>query len=369
MKITDVTATVLASRYDRPIRFAHMELTERRIILVRVWTDEGVVGLGDIDGPPAGDMACVQLVRDTFRPLLLGKDPCEIGKRAKEMFYLLDKLGRYRSLESYVLGAIDTALWDILGKVAGQPVHRLLGTRRSTIDLYASLGQIDARAVAAEVGKRAAEGFKGVKIRIGFQQDQDEAIVAEARSALQPNDRTRLMADVNSGWNRAHALQNARRLEPYELYWLEEPLPPYDLTGYAQLAQALTTPVALGEHEVFNRYDARDILLAGAADILQPDLRQGISEVVRIAHLASAWDIPCIPHFFGPAIRFAAMIQVLAAIDNYALCEYPVAFDPIRFELTDPPLAAENGTIAVPCGPGLGVTLNEATVRRYAIDG
>ena len=368
MKITDVTATVLASKYDRPIHFAHMELTQRRIILVRVYTDEGVIGLGDVDGPPAGDMACVQLIRDTFKPILIGKDPRDIGARGKDMFRVLDTLGRYRSLESYVLGAIDTALWDIVGKVAGQPIHRLLGTRRTEIDLYASLGRIELGKIAEEVGKRAAEGFTGVKIRVGFRQDQDEAIVAEARSVLKPTAATKLMADANSGWNRAHALQYAHRLEKYELHWLEEPLPPYDLPGYAQLAAGLTTPIAMGEHEIFNRYDARDILLAGAADILQPDLRQGISEVVRIAHLASAWDIPCIPHFFGPAIRFAAMVQVLGAIDNYAMCEYPVAFDPIRFELTDPPLMAENGKIRLSDTPGLGVTLREDTVKRYAVD-
>ena len=86
MKITDITATVLASRYDRPIHFAHMELTERKIILVRVYTDEGVVGLGDVDGPPAGDMSCVQLIRDTFRPLLIGTDPLAIGARCADMF-------------------------------------------------------------------------------------------------------------------------------------------------------------------------------------------------------------------------------------------------------------------------------------------
>ncbi|HSO05798.1 MAG TPA: enolase C-terminal domain-like protein, partial [Pelomicrobium sp.] len=188
-----------------------------------------------------------------------------------------------------------------------------------------------------------------------------------ARAVLKPTDRTKLMADVNSGWRRAHALQNAKRLEPYELFWLEEPLPPYDLPGYAQLAKELTTPVTLGEHEIFNQYDARDILLAGAADILQPDLRQGISETLQIANLARAWDLPCIPHFFGPGIRFAAQLQLLGAIDNYLLCEYPVAHDPIRFELTDPPMVAENGKVTIPQGPGLGVTLNEATVKKFAV--
>jgi L-alanine-DL-glutamate epimerase-like enolase superfamily enzyme len=367
MKITDIKATVLASRYDRPIRFAHMELTERRIIIVQVFTDEGVIGLGDIDGPPAGDMACLELLNGTFRPLLIGKDPLAIGARWQDMFQVLNTLGRYRSLESYVLGALDTALWDILGKVTNQPIRRLLGERRDYVTCYASLGQVEEKSIAEEVGKFAAEGFAGVKIRIGFQSVNDKAIVAAARGAVPVNSPIKLMVDVNSGWSRSFAPQQARALEPYELFWLEEPLPPFDLPGYAHLAESLETPIAVGEHEIFNRWDARDFIVAKAADIVQPDLRQGISECQRIANLASAWQIPCIPHFFGPAIRFAAMIQLLGSIDNYLLCEYPIAFDPIRFELTDPPLIAEHGKVVIPDGPGLGITLKESTLRKYAV--
>lgn len=175
------------------------------------------------------------------------------------------------------------------------------------------------------------------------------------------------MADVNSGWNAAQAVQRGRRLEKYNLYWLEEPLPPYDLPGAAAMAKALDVPIAVGEHEIFNRWDARVYLEAGAADILQPDLRQGISETVKIAHVASAWDVSCMPHFFGPAIRFAAMLQVLGSIDNYLMCEYPVAHDPIRFDLTDLPMLAENGIVTIPDGPGLGITLNEATIARFKV--
>jgi len=367
MKITDIKATVLASRYDRPIRFAHMELTERKIVIVQVFTDEGVVGLGDIDGPPAGDIAVVGLVNETFRPILIGKDPLAVAARWNDMFQVLSTLGRYRSLESYVLGALDTALWDIMGKVANQPVHRLLGARRDAVSCYASLGQVSESAIGDEVGKYAEQGFAGVKIRIGFPNANDQALVAAARKALPAGAPAKLMADVNSGWSRSFAPQRAKALEAYELFWLEEPLPPFDLPGYAHLAESLVTPVAVGEHEIFNRWDARDFLAAKAADIIQPDLRQGISECLRIANLASAWEIPCIPHFFGPAIRFAAMLQLLGSIDNYLLCEYPIAHDPIRFDLTDPPLVAEKGKVAIPQGPGLGVTLNEATVRKYAV--
>jgi D-galactarolactone cycloisomerase len=367
MKIIDVKATVLASRYDRPIFFAHMELTERRIIVVQVFTDEGLVGLGDIDGPPAGDMACVELLERTFRPMLLGRNPLDVGARWHEMFQILNTLGRYRSLESYVLGALDTALWDIAGKAAGQPIRRLLGSQRDEVSCYASLGRVDEKLIADEVGKYETEGFAGVKIRIGFPGADDAAIVAAARGALPTTAATKLMADVNSGWSRSFAVQRAQSLERFELFWLEEPLPPFDLPGYAHLAESLATPIAVGEHEIFNRWDARDFIAAKAADIVQPDLRQGISECLRIANVASAWQIPCIPHFFGPAIRFASMLQLLGSIDNYLLCEYPIAFDPIRFELTDPPMIAEGGKVAIPNGPGLGITLNAATLRKYAV--
>ncbi|MGE3698698.1 MAG: enolase C-terminal domain-like protein [Hyphomicrobiaceae bacterium] len=101
---------------------------------------------------------------------------------------------------------------------------------------------------------------------------------------------------------------------------------------------------------------------------MQPDLRQSISEVLRIANFAAAWDIPCIPHFFGPGLRFAATIHLLAAISNAELCEYPTTNNPLRFELMDQPLAAEKGVVSLPTGPGLGVSLNEKTLARYRID-
>ncbi len=365
MKIVDVRTTVLESRYDRPIRFAHMDLSSRYIVLVEVLTDEGVVGIADIDGSPAGDLAVVPIVENTFKPALLDMDPRRRGAIHDRLFELLHRLGRYQSLESYVLGAIDVALWDIAGKIANQPVAQLLGQRRAEVDAYASLGRLKLDEVGDEVAKLAGQRFAGVKIRIGFGDGSDRALVQQARSALGHDSRTRLMADVNSGWKATHAIQTARSLEEFELFWLEEPLMPWSLDASAELAAAIDTPVALGEHEIFNRYDAKRILDRRAADILQPDLRQGLSECLRIAHLAEACDVPCIPHFFGPAVRFAAMLHLLASIDNYLLCEYPVAHDPIRFDLTDPPMVAENGKVAVPTGPGLGIELNRRTIERH----
>lgn len=367
MKIVDVRTTVLESRYDRPIRFAHMDLSSRYIVLVEVLTDEGVVGLADIDGSPAGDLAVVPIVENTFKPVLVGMDPRQRGVVHDRLFELLHRLGRYQSLESYVLGAIDVALWDIAGKIANQPVSQLLGQRRQDVEVYASLGRLSSEELGGEVERLAAEEFAGVKIRIGFGDESDRSLVGRARAALGQSSRTRLMADVNSGWKAAHAIQSARALEAFELFWLEEPLMPWSFAGSAQLAAAIDTPIALGEHEIFNRYDAKRILDMRAADIVQPDLRQGISECLRIAHIAETYDVPCVPHFFGPAVRFAAMLHLLASLDNYLLCEYPIAHDPIRFELTDPPMVAERGRVSVPTGPGLGIELNRRTVERHRL--
>lgn len=367
MKITDIRTTVLESRYDRPIKFAHMDLTSRYIVLVEVLTDEGIVGLGDIDGSPAGDLAVVPIVENTFKPLIVGMDVADRGAIYDRLFEVVHRLGRYQSLESYVLGAIDTALWDIAGKAAGQSVSQLLGARRSAVRAYASLGKLPKEKIGEEVERAASEGFAGVKIRIGFEGEDEGDLVGRARHALAGDDTPHLMADVNSGWRAAHAVQKAKALEKFELFWLEEPLMPWSIEESAQLAAAVDTPIALGEHELFNRYDARRILQARAADILQPDLRQGITECLRMAHLAEAAGVPCVPHFFGPAVRFAAMLQLLGSLDNYLLCEYPTAYDPIRFELTDPPLVAENGSVAVPQGPGLGVELVRKTVDRYRV--
>lgn len=365
MKIVDLRTTVLESRYDRAIAFAHMDLSRRQIVLLEILTDEGLVGLGDIDGPPAGDMAALTIVESTFKPLLVGENPLRIGALHDRMFEVLHRLGRYQSLESYVLGAVDVALWDILGKATGRPIADLLGRRRSEVGAYASLGRLPEDEVRDEVARYSDAGFAGVKIRIGFPGESGEGLVARARSELGEGSACRLMADVNSGWSRAEAFRNARALECYNLTWIEEPLMPWDLAGSAELANALDTPVALGEHEIFNRFDAERILQIRAADIVQPDLRQGLSECHRIAVLAGARNIPCVPHFFGPAIRFSAMLQLLGSIENYMLCEYPVAFDPIRFELTDPPMLAENGKVSIPEGPGLGITLVPATIARY----
>lgn len=368
MKIVDIQTIPLASKYDRPIRFAHMDLTEHRSILLLVYTDEGLVGISDLDGPPAGDMAVIEIVRNTFRPLLLGKNPLQIGARDREMFGLLNTMGRYKSLESYVRGAIDIALWDILGKATGEPIHVLLGAHRSAIAAYASTARMEPEEVGDAVGRYAEDGFAGIKLRIGFDPVKDAAVLREARRSLPAGHRTQIMVDVNSAWSGPSALGKAARLEQYELAWIEEPLSPHDIPGSAHLARNLVTPIALGEHEIFCIQDARDYIMAGAADIVQPDLRQGISEVMRIANFAHAFGIPCIPHFFGPGLRLAATLQVLGAIPNAELCEYPTTNNPLRFDLLDDPLMAKKGIVDIPTRPGLGVELNEATIRRYRID-
>jgi L-alanine-DL-glutamate epimerase-like enolase superfamily enzyme len=282
------------------------------------------------------------------------------------MFATLEPMGRLRSHEVYVLGAIDTALWDIMGKAVGRPVSQLLGQYRTRLKAYASLGYANRDKVAQVVEESVERGFQSIKVRIGVVPGEEKGLLGLAREVA--GEKIGLMADVNSGWAPHNAVRNARRLECFDLEWIEEPLRTYHLDEVARIAQAIDTPIALGEHQIFTRYDVRMVLERKAADIIQPDMRAGgISEVKRIADIASAWEVPCIPHFYGNGIRFAAMVQLLGSISNYVYIENDIHVNPLRDELVPDCPRAVGGYVDVPSKPGLGVTVDEAVLAKYTV--
>ncbi|HHY47614.1 MAG TPA: mandelate racemase/muconate lactonizing enzyme family protein [Firmicutes bacterium] len=365
MRITRVKTTLLSCSYERPVTFAHLSIPYRSIVLVEVITDEGIVGVGDADAFPTGDPSIVELIQHRFAPLLIGENPLEIGRLWEKMFGVPHAMGRYKGLEIYAIGALDMALWDILGKHVGLPVYQLLGGNRDQIEAYASLDYVGPSQIGDVVRDCLDRGFRAVKIRIGVEPDKDEDIVREARNAL--GDHGILMIDVNSAWSRLEALKRIRSLEKYNPTWIEEPLPPYELDGISELAAATHIPIAIGEHEIFTRFDAKELIQKGAGDIFQPDLRSGgISECKRIADLADAWGIPCIPHFYGPGVRFAAMIHLLGGIRNSKYVEYPIRKDPLRSELVLDFPVPEEGVVNIPQQPGLGIHLNEEAISMYS---
>ncbi len=268
----------------------------------------------------------------------------------------------HAGLAMIALSAIDIAAWDIAGKAAGQSLARLLGTRTDRVPVYASEGlwaTDDHDALAREAAAFVARGFGGVKMRLGGTRAADDlAAVRAVREAI--GDDVPLMVDVNGGWTTAHALRMGRQLEEYGLYWLEDPLPADDLAGHARLAAALDTPIATGE-KAYAPQGCRDVLAAGACDILMPDVLRvgGVTGWVRAAALADAAHLPVCSHLF-PEIN----VHLVASAPTAVFLEHMTWSQPLFNE----ELPVSEGTVAVPTRPGLGVSWNEAAIARYRID-
>jgi L-alanine-DL-glutamate epimerase-like enolase superfamily enzyme len=261
------------------------------------------------------------------------------------------------------LSAIDMALWDLRGKLAGKSVARLLGLRRTRVPAYASGGLYLSRTVdelGVEAQSLVAQGFGAVKVRVGGASlDDDIARVQTVRDAVGPG--VGLMIDANQGLSVDRALRLGRRLEGLNLVWFEEPVSVHDHDGAATIAAALDTPIASGETE-YTRNGFRRLIAAKGADILMPDLMRvgGVSEFVKVAHLAECHGLPVSPHLFPEQ-----SLQLLGALSNASYFEHVPWFSALfleRLEMVD-------GFAIVPDRPGFGFTFDRASVERFRAAG
>jgi L-alanine-DL-glutamate epimerase-like enolase superfamily enzyme len=352
--------------------------------LVRIETADGIVGWGEAKaevGSMASSRALTTLVNDELGPRLVGEDPCDIS-RLWEMMYngsrahhalrhgrVFPALGR-RGLTISAMSGIDTALWDILGKSLGVPVWRLLGGRTSsTLPAYASGGWAPADRIGEQLlGYVAKGGFRAVKMRVGIMDGPPEASarrVAAARAALGPD--VGLMCDAHGTWSVAEAKRFCRLVADCDLQWFEEPVTADDKAGCAEVRAATDIPIAAGESE-FTRFDFRDLALAKAVDIFQPDLAicGGITEAMRIAAIASAHNLRLAAHLWTGAPAFAAGLHVMAASPAGFIVETSLGANPLIHELVEERFPVLEGAVEIPDRPGLGITVREDFVRRYA---
>ena len=359
MKITDVRAIPLAIPTTADEQHSPWWGRHQRQVIVEVHTDEGLVGLGEAFAL-GGQAPVCRVVEDTLKPMIVGQDPTRVE-------YLADLMQRgtggfaRRGLGMFAISGVEIALWDLLGKARGLPLYELLGgLSRPRLRAYASLLRYATPTdVAAACEKRASDGFTAIKLH-----QIDVGSVQAAREAVGPG--VEIMLDTNCPWTPAEALKMARALAPYDLAWLEEPIwPPEEYDALAGLRRAAPMPIALGENES-TAFGFREIIAKGAADILQPSVIKagGIGEVRRIAVLAAAASVTVVPHsfYFGPGL--AATLHLAASFTGSALVEFPS----FRHEasLLAEPIVAENGMVAPPAGPGLGVAINPEALRRYA---
>ncbi len=337
--------------------------------LVRVVTDGGLTGWGSVftnDG-------LVKAALGVLEPLYRGENALEPERVSEKLHQHMFWLGRGGSI-THTISGIDIALWDILGQATGQPVGRLLGGRyRERVKPYASLLMDEPGRLAAHLREIKAQGFRAFKMgwgpfgRVGAA--MDEAIVAAAREAI--GEDCLLMVDAGGSdayWTNGYkwALRTADMLADYDVYWFEEPLNPDALEDYVQLRRAAPLPIAGGE--VLTRRQAfQPWLQAGAFDIVQPDVTKvgGISEERRIAWMAQENGVRFIPHGWNTALGLAADLQLASAFPATELVEY-ITGSPYIDELpADGWRLDADGTLAIPSGPGLGLTLNLDAVEKY----
>jgi len=343
---------------------------KRDAVVVKVTTDAGIIGYGESHhGRCPGAVAA--LVNTTLKQLVVGQD-------ANDVVGIWNKI-YVRQLGSHGMGAgaclamsgIDQALWDIRGKALGVPLYKLLGGASKPIPAYAggvSLGYQEPRALVAEAQPLVAAGYKAIKLRVGDTPARDLARVAAVREAL--GDEIAILVDANTGYTVADARKAMPGFEEYEVGWLEEPFPAHDYASYRLAATFSSVPLAAGENH-YTRFEFNRVIEDGSITILQPDLSKtgGITEGLRVAHLASAWKLPVNPHTSMTGLNMAATIHFLAAIDNGGYFEGDVSKNNLfRDELVDKPYeVGSDGCVRPLERPGLGLEVNEEFLAAHPV--
>ena len=351
MNVTAVETQPVTVRLDQPIGSALGQIASFGCILVTVRTDGGITGENLIFTLNDRRTAVLRQMVDELADVAVGRDAGHIAGFWARAWKDINFLG-HKGVPVAGISAIDGALWDALGKAAGLPLYRLLGGAQDRVPAYHSGGLWLSRSIdelAAEAQGFVDEGFRAMKMRLGLPNPADDiARVKAVRDAIGPE--VKLMADANQGLTEAQAIRLGRRLEPFDLAWFEESLPAWDLDGLARVAAALDTPIASGETE-YTRYGFRRMLELRSADILMPDLQRvgGVSEFMRVGHMAESHDIAVSSHLFPET-----SVQVLGALSNATFLEYMPWFSRLYNEA----LEFQDGSAVVPERPGWGFTFN-----------
>jgi L-alanine-DL-glutamate epimerase-like enolase superfamily enzyme len=343
--------------------------------LVRIHTDEGIVGIGEADTSPYVARTMIEMpsshsIARGLGELLVGQNPLEIERLWQELFHGSDHYGR-AGAALHAISAVDMALWDLAGKAAGRPVAELMGGARvAELPVYASEVMPDtAGEVRAIAGRAVSDGYSALKLGwgpLGQDLDRDEELVRAARGVLGP-DRS-LMIDGGRAYTVKRALELLRRVEDVGLYWLEEPLQPDDYDGYRRLSDAAEVRIAAGEADAGIRA-YRELVERAHLDVLQPDIARcgGFSVARQIADLVRRRSVEVVPHCFSTGVLVAASLHFAATLDRPTLSEYSVASSPLVNGLLTEPFVLRQGRLAVPTGPGLGVEVSEEVVERMRV--
>jgi L-alanine-DL-glutamate epimerase-like enolase superfamily enzyme len=361
MKISHVTTRVLSTPADNPLVVGLPAPSEtREFVTLELGTDQGLIGLG-LTFFGATLTPALKAAVDGLARLTVGEDPTQVEAIAAKLRRAAGSSGP-GGIFTLALSAIDMACWDLKGKAVGQSVKTLLGGLRDRVPTYASGALMRPHPVdyLAKAGPRLRDmGFRQMKMQCGSEPSVAASIerVRVVREAIGPD--VDLMCDINQLWSVNHAIEVGRRLEPYHLFWLEDPTAHDDYPGLARIADALTTPIAAGEYH-YGIVPFRHLLESRSIDIVMIDLLRvgGITQWMKVAGMAEAFNLPVVSHLV-PEIH----VHLVAAIPHGLTVEYM----PWTLRLFEETPALENGELVVPKKPGLGLAFDQATVKRYQV--
>ena len=388
MRITQICSHVLGYDLPEELGYSQQYYARRTAHLVEVRTDEGVTGWGECFGP--GDVAVANkaIVERVIQPMVLGRDPLDRDVIWHKVYNLLRDHGQ-KGMPLQALSGVDIALWDIAGKVAGLPLHKLIGgAHRTRVRAYGYGMMLKRESVENHVARFADEaagirdmGFAAAKMKVGLGPRDDVRLCEAVRRGVGPE--FPFMVDANHCYTTSDAFHVGRALEELDAYWFEEPVAPEDLDGYRELRAGLKVNISGGEAE-FNRWGWRAILENRGLDIAQPEVCAlgGVSEYLRVLALCHAHFTPVVNHVWGSAVAVATNLQLLAAMPPLPgglhpwepWLEFDTTDNRFRDELLCEPLAIKDqvagsgGYVAVPQDPGIGVELDRDFVAAHTLD-
>jgi D-galactarolactone cycloisomerase len=373
MKIVDVRTYILDTALAEPFAYSQAWYERRGACLVEIVGEDGNSGWGEAFGPARLTAPII----DYYKPLLVGEDALATERHWQAMYNRLRDHGQ-KGLAIEALSAVDMALWDLKGRHLGVSVHRLLGgPLRGKVEAYATgfyrkRGGDPIAYLVDEAHERVAQGFTGIKLKLGFGMADDIRLCHAVRRAV--GDGPAIMIDANHAYDATGAIALGRRIEELNIAWFEEPVPPEDLAGYREVKAALKIPIAGGEAE-FTRWGFRSLITERLVDILQPDIAAagGISETKKIADMANAFGVRVNPHVWGTGVALAASLQLIAALPHNPpglhpvepLLEFDQSEHPIRMAVIREPIVQRDGWVAIPDRPGLGIDIDRAALAQF----
>jgi L-alanine-DL-glutamate epimerase-like enolase superfamily enzyme len=362
MRIRDLQCRMYSAKYERPISNGKYTYYATNIVVLQIFTDEGVTGVGWVHGG-----SIVKNAIEEMRDYIIGEDPFNV-ERVWHKLYLPKIFGR-KGLTTRAISCIDIALWDIVGKATGTPVYKLLGGYRDQVPVYVAGGYYeegkDLEALADEVKQNLAIGAKAIKMKVGRTSiREDIKRVERVREAIGPN--VKLLVDANNAYRVDEAKKMARLLADYDVYWFEEPVSPDDLEGSAEVTRMSEVPIAAGENE-YTRWGFRELAKYRAASIFNADAQVlgGVTEFRKVADLAAAHDIPIAPH--GDQ---EIHVHLVAAFSNGLIVEfYEQNTNNLRsLMFQESSLRLKNGFVSPPSKPGWGVEINFDAISQYEVN-